>query len=197
MYLYVTECIIWGPRYHTSLISLIPLDTGAFCISCPRDYSLCPGKMRCYDWPGFGHVPNLKVKRIGSITKRGNLLDKIVTITQTTKNLFSNIKYEDYLPSLPKIKEWHKTSAKPMGLYFGILCYQTFIDYFIWCVWYCWSLLMAGKVKFKEQRHWSQRGLGEKAVLPLVNRNNITIIGHYPPGIMLYILYHFCLSTNP
>ena len=146
---------------------------------------------------GFGHVPNLKVKRIGSITKRGNLLDKIVTITQTTKNLFSSIKYEDYLPSLPKIKEWHKTSAKPMGLYFGILCYQTFIDYFIWCVWYCWSLLMAGEVKFKEQRHWSQRGLGEKVVLPLVNRNNIMIIGHYPPGIMLYILYYFCLSTNP
>lgn len=118
---YPAECICVGSMIpHISRFSDSSGHWPIF-ITRPLDYSLCPGKIRCYDCAGFGHVPALEVKRIGSIT-RGNLLDKTVTITQTTKDLFSNIKYENQLPSLPKIKECCKTSAKPMGLYLYLYC---------------------------------------------------------------------------
>lgn len=55
---------------------------------------------------------------------------------------------------------------------------------------------MAGEVKFKEHRHWSQRG-GPKIVLPLVDRSSITIIGHYLPSIIFDILCCFCFSHKP
>lgn len=74
--LYHTLLGIWYPyicmesKYHNSFISLTPLDTGPFCITCPLNQALCPGKMRCYDWPGLGHMPTLKAKRTESITRR-------------------------------------------------------------------------------------------------------------------------------
>lgn len=132
---YPAECICMGSRIpHISHFS----NSSGHCpifITCRLDYSLCPGKVRCYGCPGFGHLPHLKVKRIGSITKReATCWTKELTITQTTKDPFFDIKYENQLPSLPNIKECHKIYVKSMGLYLYLYCVIKHSSIVLFCV---------------------------------------------------------------